>query len=349
MATKISLVYANPDAARLLGSSGNATTVNRTWVLNDIGSATYELPITEPDLETITQFGAIHWLYEDDTPTFVGYVEERSWSSNSVRIGLRSAEGLLRGQLTRQGLVLGAGSPTSAGVVAYNVFISGVLRNSTVPLRAGVFDAAGARFVALDYADVFEVFSKLAENYSAAFWVDEDLNTHFRTARGSDKSEQVFLFEGRNLINFQLNESIADSINAAVGVGDKEPTSEVDGIAARYKAPLRYPVLGRFKAEVLNLSEAADPETVKIRTKEAIIARRNPVTTIDAELVRSAVEFGQFGLGDIVKVVSTAVPWIAEYNCRVIGMEIGQEDKMRLVLEVIWPAPAVEPSAWVLT
>lgn len=340
---KVNLVYAAPDAVRLLGSCGTATSVSRTWVLNDIGTATYELPITQPDLSRIVELGAINWLYEDGVPPFVGYVEERSWTDSSVRVGLRSAEGLLRGQLTRQGLVLGADGQASVGTVAYNVFLSGVLRNSTVPLRAGIFDAEGARFVEYSYADVFDAFSKLAENYRAAFWVDENLTVHFRSQRGADKTGSVVLVQGRNLINVQITETIAETINAAVGLG------EGNDLAKRPKKALRFTPVGQFKAEVLTLSGAADSETVTKMTEDELRKRRHPKITIDAELVKTAPEWGQFFLGDIVKVVSSVVPWGNEYNCRVVGVEIGQEDKMRLVLSVIPQTIGETPTTWTLT
>lgn len=340
---KVNLIYAAPDAAVILGSCANATAVTRTWVLNDVGTATYELPSTQPDLARIAALGAVNWLYEDGVPPFVGYVEERSGGDGAVQVKLRAAEGMLKGQLTRQGLVLGADGRTSVGSIAYNIFISGVMHNSTVPLRAGVFDAPGARFMQYDYADVLDAYTRLAADYTAAFWVDDDLLVHFRAARGSDKRDDIILVQGRNLVNVQITESIADTINAAVGLGDGAD------MATRPKKALRFTTGYQFKAEVLNLSGVTDGAAAATQTEEELRSRRHPKVTIDAELVRSAPEWGQFFLGDIVRVVSTAVPWEAEYICRVVGAEVGQEDKMRLVLAVIPPDTADTPATWTLT
>lgn len=340
---KINLVYAAPDATRLLGSCGNATAINRTWVLNDIGTASYELPVTQPDLDKIVALGAINWIYEDGVPPFVGYVEERSWSDDSVSVNLRAAEGLLKGQLTRQGLVIGADGKASAGTVAYNAFLSGVMRNSQVPLRPGVFDARGARFVEYNYEDVYEAFSKLAENYQAFFWVDENLTVHFRSERGSDKTNSVILIQGRNLINVRVTETISETINAAVGLGSGS------NLVEKPKKALKFPPTGQFRAAVLSLSDAADGATVERMTEEELVKRRHPKITIEAELVRDAAAWGQFWLGDTVKIITTAVPWGGDYNCLVIGAEVAEEDRMRLALSVLPRELSGKPTTWELT
>lgn len=339
---RINLIYAPPDGSEILGSCSTATAVQRAWVLNEVGTATYEVPLTEPRLAEIVAYGAINWLYEDGVPPFVGYVEERRWGDFGVSVGLRSAEGLLKGQLTRQSLVLGADGKMSTGVIAYNVFLSGVLRNGASPLRTGIFDAGKARFMEYSYADVLDAFAKLSESYKAAFWVDEDLRVHFRDSRGEDKRTEIVLVHGRNLINVTVTESLADTINAAVGLG------EGNDIAAKPKKAWRFTPTGQFRGEVFNLSNAADGETVAQLTEDELRQRRHPKVTIEAELIREAPEWGLFFLGDIVRVVSPVVPWQSEYDCRVIGAEVGQENKMRLVLEVLPPETNDAPSTWLL-
>lgn len=339
----ITLAYALPDGSDLR-ISPYAANVQRSWVLNEVGSATLEIPSDTPDLARIAMFGALIWLYEDGVPPFVGYVEEVTFADfGSVVLGLRSAEGLLKGQITRQAVLLGESTVISAGAVAYGVFESAVLRNSRSPLRAGVFDAENATFLKATYADCLEVFKKLVEDDRAAFWVDENLAVHFRGRRGSDKRESVYLYHGYNFLGASVRGTAADTINAAVVVGDS--SNPTDGRTAA----LRFEPAGQFRAEVLTFSSAKDQAQSRQYGIDTLRVRRWPTYTIEGFLPRQAAEWGNCWLGDIVRVISPLVPWQKEFICRVVGTEIGQDDQMRLVLDVLPPADRETPATWALT
>jgi hypothetical protein len=338
------LAYTLPDGSDLRVSPF-ATNVSRAWVLNDVGTATFDLPAETPDLARVCQFGALHWLYEDGVPPFVGEVEQVSFSdTGTVSVGLRSAEYLLRGQITRQSVLFGESSPVSAGAVAAGVFESAVTRNGRSPLRPGVFDAENATFLKATYADCFDVFSKLTEDHKAAFWVDDHLRVHFRGRRGSDKRDSVLLFQGRNLLSATVTGSVADTINAAVVVADSN--NPADGRTAA----LRYDTTGQFRAAVLTLSGAKDQAQARQFGVDTLRERRWPTMTLEGYVPRTAAEWGSFFLGDIVRVVTPLVPWKNEHICRVIAAELGpQEDQMRFVFSIINETAAETPATWVLT
>lgn len=343
--SKVTLVYAPPSQPTAIKATTAAANTNRTWVLNGTGSASLELSEDTPDIANIVALDTLCWLYEDGVPPWAGFVEERSWGdAGGVTLSLRSAEGLLQKQITRQSLVLGADGSATTGAVGYAVFESAILRNSSVPLYPGVFDAAGARYVEYQYTDAYEAISKLTENDRAAFWVDEDLRLHLRTARGADKREIIKLEQGINLTEVAIKESSANRINAAVGLG------EGNDITTKPKKALKFGTRGGiFRSEVLSFSNAKDAETVRKLTVEEINKRRTVAVTVDCAILRNCPEWGNFWLGDTVTVLSTRVPWQNEYSCRVVGAEVGETDTARLILTEIPPEDGEQPVEWLLT
>lgn len=341
---RIHSIYSTPDARTILGSCTRLANVTRTWVENDVGTASFELPFGTPDIERVAAYGALHWIYEDGLRPWVGYVETRSYTDISLKLELRSAEGLLKGQTTRQGIVLGADGPASRAAIAYAVF-SSAIGSSTVPLRSGLFDAGGAGFVTYDYVDCFDTFRKLADGGRASFWVDEQLRTNFRSQRGIDKRNSIYLRQGNHLIDVQVTETIAESINAAVGLG-----AGTD-IVSRDKKALVMDPIGPFRSEVFNYNEAADAEMVASLLTEDLQRRQQPRITVEGTLLKGAM-WGQFWLGDYVTVITyppSQTSWRREHVCRVTGAEAGQDDKLRLVLEAVADTSTQTPRTWVLT
>lgn len=199
--------------------SAYAADVERTWVTNDIGTASITFPMTTPNLWSLTQWGRIFRILEDGIEPWVGVAEEMEWSESGVTLSLKSAEWLLQQKFTSQGLSFPAGTP--AGTIAYHIFRQAYLGNSVVhAIRPGFFDAPKPRFVEpYNYADCWEELKKLADESGAYVWVDGDLLCHFRDHRGIDKSSYIKLREGKHLVNVKIRESIADALTGAVAIG----------------------------------------------------------------------------------------------------------------------------------
>lgn len=315
-----------------------AANVERTWVHNDIGTASFTLPLTTPYLYSITKWGRIFRILEDGLPPWVGVAEEREWSESGVTLSLKSAEWLLNKKVTRQGLAFTAG--TAVGTIAHGLFTSGYLGSSIVrPIQAGIFDASTPRFVEpYNYADAWEEMKKLADEGGCAVWVDSDLKVHFRASRGTDKSASIKLREGTHLVGVKIKETIADALTGAVTIG-KEVNGVRQKLATSYNGDLGYERL-----QALSFDNTADYDGLLALTKQEIADRVFPKLTVDAEFVKAtgSAFWGQFFIGDTVELLLSSYPNYNAYTgqmepfaqkARVLGIEIGGEDQMRLVLE----------------
>lgn len=310
----------------------HAAGVSRTWVWNDIGTATVAFPMTTPQLSKIIEWGQTIRIHEDGVPSWSGVVEGREWSAEGVALQLKSAEYLLTRKITGQGLFFQPG--TRAGAIAYGLFVSAYLKNNYIhALKAGIFDASKPHFrLPYDYADLWTELKALADEDGAALWVDENLHVHFRNTRGSDKSATIKLREGKHLTNVRVHETIADAITAAVALGNGAEIQNKPQVAIKWDTDAKY-----FRAEVLNFSDINEREGLREPTRQTIRERGVPRVTLDADFIRtpSGEHWGAFFIGDVVEVeVSSYLGW-PYFRARVLGIEMAGEDVMRLVLEII--------------
>lgn len=314
----------------------HAADVTRTWVRNDIGTASLTFPLTTPSLWAIVYWGRIFRIHEYGMPSWAGVVTEREWSESGVTLHLKSAEWLLMKSITGQGLAFPAG--TTSGKIAYGIFASSYLSNRTAhPIRSGIFDGTKQRFKEpFNYADCWEELKRLADEDGADVWVDENLNCHYRDMRGTDKSAYIKLREGKHLVNLKIHDSIEDTLTAAVALGSGST------IAEKFKAITRWngdP--GYERVEVLNFDSESNPATLAGLAQQAIRDRGFPKVTVDAEFIKteSAEFWGAFFVGDTIELMLTSylnsVGAVGlNTRARVLGVELGGEDRMRVVLEV---------------
>src|SRR5215212_7835555 len=188
-----------------------AADVTRTWVRNDVGTASMTFPLTTPNLWGVIQWGRIIRIHEYGVPSWVGVATEREWTSEGVTLHLKSAEWLLQKAITGQGLAFTAGA--RSGTIAYGLFASAYLVNRLHrPIRAGTFDGSKARFKEpYNYADCWTELKNLAEEDGADVWVDANLFCHYRDLRGTDKRTSIKLREGQHLVGVRIHDSIEDT------------------------------------------------------------------------------------------------------------------------------------------
>lgn len=332
-----------------LGVTPWASNVQRSWVRNDIGTASFELPATTPNLLAILEWGNIIYIHEEGVPTWVGQIKELSWTESGVEVSLKSAETLLKKRLTKQGLFSSdSGGVATNGAIAYSVFLSAVVNND--PLRvlsAGLFDASTTRFkLAYDYADAFDTLQTLATEDDADFWVDENLAVHFRNVRGDDLTSSIVLREGRHLVDVKVVEQGDDLLTAAVVMGDS--ASGGTTTAERTKSALIWNNKDYFAAELITVSGVTDAAKLRSLGEEAIASRALPRVAIDADLVKlDDGTWGGFFVGDIVQIVLSRRVGVTSYRARCVGLELGAlEDRMRCVWEVEEGLAAVQFTTW---
>lgn len=326
----------------------HAADVTRTWVRNDVGTAEMTFPLTTPNLWGIIQWGRIVRIHEYGVPSWVGVATEREWTDAGVTLHLKSAEWLLQKSITGQGLAFPAG--TRSGAIAYGLFASGYLVNRLYrPIRPGIFDGTKTRFKEpYNYADCWTELKNLADEDGADVWVDDKLYCHYRDMRGTDKRTTVKLREGLHLVNVKVSDSIEDTLTKAIALGKGDTIPAKPKLSTSYNGDLGYE-----RAEVLNFDTVDNPDGLREPLFQAIRDRVYPKFTIDAEFIKvpSGAFWGQFFIGDIIEVLLTSYldqsgKFQLNAPVRVLGMELGGEDRMRLVLEVIAPNYDIPFIAW---
>ena len=342
MASRIIAEFSSP-YDELLGICPWVTNVSREWVHNDTGTATFSLAGTTPNLAAYLADGNIVRLHEEGVPTWIGLVVEQSWVGGNVTVGLLSAEWLLTGRITKQGISLGSSGGATAGYIAQALFTSAVSQSSLIKnLKPGTFDATPKHFKQYDYVDLFDAFSDMAASDGSAFWVDTNLRVNYRNLRGSDLtagSTPVILFENTQLVDVRVTRRISNVTTAVVALG------EGSSIPAKPKYGAAKPHPRLVRAKVLNLSGITSAAGLVGPTQQQLNAEIEPELLVDCTMSRyderpatgrvQFPEWGRFWMGDVVTVVLYSMPSVIEMRALVIGVSIEEEDTLRLVLKLI--------------
>lgn len=317
----------------------HAADVVRTWVNNEIGTASFFLPATTPNLLEIIRFGNIISIIEAPWPRWVGTVTERDWTDSGVTVRLKSAEWLLTGKPTGISLAFPAGSVD--GFIAKGVFQSAYLKNNPYhPIKAGIFDSNQPRFIEpLEYADCWETLLELAEDGGSSVWVDEDFYLHFRRQRGTDKRETVKLFEGTHLVELRVVESIEDAQTAGIAIGAEHNNTRAKS-ARRLQQPLGY-----FRAFATDYNKLYGDIQLRDALQKDINDRAAPRLTVDVSFVKTKLGnlWGTFFIGDIVELNLTSYAPEGQnttLTVQIIGLEISGEDKVRMIMNVVPETPS---------
>jgi hypothetical protein len=236
---------------------------------------------------------------------------------------------MLKGKLTGQGRVYGAGGNANAGGVAADLFHNAaVVNNALRVLQPGQFICQKPVFREYNYADLFDAFKALATDTTSSFWVDERLQCHFMGLRGLDKRASVVLREGKHISGVRLVEDAESTVNAIVGLGSGS------SITTRPKL-LRYiPGQPFFRAKVLDAGNVPSPAGLVEPVQSALIEGAQPKLAVDATISRVNGVFEDFWIGDLIT-LTLKNNYYPKLEVRVVGIELSGQDAMRAVFEVL--------------
>lgn len=329
-------IFHSPRNAPLAASKYIAD-VSRTWVWNDIGTASFQMPRSVPNIATLLAWGNIVRIVEDGLPTWVGTIEERVWSSGGVRVELRSMEQLLRGHITDQGLTFGENGGMAVGDIVRALALN-AWGNGWSPISLGGIAGATKQFKQYDYAALLDALQDLAAESKSSFWVDENLLLHFALERGRYHADQP-LRENRDLVNVTTTETRAEVLTNIIALG-----AGAD-LVDQPKLLLQYTDQPFFVAEVVDFSDAIDQLSLTVPTTEALKARLLPKVRIEADVVNSSSNWQKLRMGDTLPLgVYTDVYRV--FDAKVIGQEVAKGQAMRCVFELVLPLPTQAPTTW---
>ncbi len=314
--------------------------VQREWIFNDFGSASFFLAGGTPNLARYLVDGNIVRLHEEGVPSWVGMADEQTWRNGSVHLKLKSAEWLLSGKVSQQGMVFASGQDTT-GQIAHALFQSAAVHSSRIDnLRPGVFDASTRHFRRYDYVDLYDAYTDLSSVDGSAFWVDADLKVHFRDQRGRDWSgdnNPVVLYENLQLVDVTVTRRISSMYTAILGLSNGKD------LASKYKyaAAKAHPTI--FRGKVVNynvntLSQLYGP--VESQLSQEV----EPEFAVDCTMLRYNArvdsrpqfsEWGRFWVGDIIRMVLYSMATPLDVRVKVLGIGMDESDKIRLVVRPV--------------
>lgn len=315
--------------------------VTRTWLLNDIGTASFSLAATTPDLEKIIQWNNIIRIYEDGLETWTGVITRREWNRGSVTVSLKSAEYLLAKHITGKGFI----AQDTAGFVGAEVLSRAVFINDGRSLlQPGLMDARPQHFIEGDYLDCYDVFKRLTEDRKAFFWVDEGLRVNLTNERGQIKTDRVILREGIHFSEPIITEDAEEVLTHAVLIGKVDPTA--GGNIEPSKAMKVDDTENHFhRAEVLD-SEETRPENLIIPLWDVLTKRGRPRVTVDTAIINIDNVWSQFVVGDTIRLVLYSRPTPADLTALVAGLELSPDGLMRCVFEITDDSLNRSPEEW---
>ena len=314
----------------LLFLTRSVAVTSRTWVKNDVGTATIVVPYSHPKLRELADYGNIIRIRERNSPTWVGQVVQREWDSanGTVVLGCKSAEWILQKKITGQGRIYAGNSGNSAGAVAYAIYDNAIRANSDLrQIKPGFFNVPKTAHREFNYADLFEALKDMADDYGADFWVDDNLKLHF-TARGSDRRGVVVLREGRHLSGVRVTDSAEEMVTAVVGLG------EGSNIQEKPKLLRKLTSTPFFRAEVLDINNVGSEEALRAPVEEKLIKDGQPKVTVDASVERINGSYGNFWIGDYITLI-TRHPFLRQVDAQVVGIERGTSDSMRAIFSAL--------------
>lgn len=334
---RIQLGYSTP-YDQLIDVTKDVQVSSRVWVRNGVGTAQVYVPYSYRDWKNIITYGNILRMREYGVPTWTGVVVSREWTGNGFNIGCKSAEWLLSGKITGQGRVYGAQGGSDAGSVASDLLYNALANCDVDTIHPGSFRVTKKVFREYNYADLLDAWSKLADDTGADFWVDDQLRAHFLDLRGTDKRSTVILREGRQLTDVRVVEGIEDFYNAIIGLGDGSKVMD------KPKLLLKRPNTWLFRAKTLDVNGATTPDAMNDTVRQEL-ENCEPTVAVDANVVKGTKGYGSFWLGDIITLVLKH-PLYHTVQVKVNGLELGSENSMRGVFDVIDPLGEEAAVAW---
>lgn len=337
------LVTYSDHTDELLGATHYASEPNCVWVSNDIGTAELLLPRSTPNFTDIIQWGNILRVYQPHLPCWVGTVTGRTWVPGGVSLSLKSAEWFTTNRLSAHSVAPGT---VTAGRAA-KALARSCLNNGPSPLRLGTFDATKTCFNIWNYADLFTELKRMAEEYNAAFWVDEDLKVHFRDKRGEDLRDPtapLVLREGKHLYGVTLTENAEEVVTAAIGMGSGSSLQD------RVLVPRKIPNAVFFRSQLLDFDHLNREAAVKTATDKELLKRAVPRKVVDTRVLNLDGVWDYIRIGNKLELVIHTAEEPTSLNVEVLGMEVESGGSLRVVFDVLGqklqPTPETTPVKW---
>lgn len=306
--------------------------INRTWVLNDIGTAHIEIPTSAPNFTQITSWGNIFVIYDKYLPPWIGVVETCTTENGLWSADLKSAEYLMKDRLTQQSLVIGAqngGMFTHA--IVQKLFTSAMALGWT-PLTLGVLGSIKKHFKEYEYADLFEAIQALAQEDEAVFWVDDKLKLNFVNA--VDEGNRLTLFEHRDISEVAFSENITEVATAVIAFG------EGADVLRKPKRIYSAPSDKFFRVKKYDVKGAKTANQLDTPAKEFIQKNYDPRVAIDGNIINRNGLWGRLSVGQTINLVVYG-KGAGVYTAKIIGLQ-SNDTQLRAVFEVIQLSP-VQP------
>jgi hypothetical protein len=319
--------------------------VTRTWVWNDVGTASFAVPRTHPRLAEIVEWGNIIRIAEPDLPTWIGQVVDRTWTKEGVQLDLRSMEATLADYITDQGLVFGADGHTTSGAIVRAV-ARNAWGNGWTPVTLGGTFVDIYHYKQYDYAVLLDILQDLAAEDKAAFWIDETLRLQYAIERGAQRADEI-LIQDVDLINVSVRESRSEVLTNALALGAGSDLVSQPKLGLAYGGPLGYEPATYYHAEVLDFNEAIDQNALRAPTIAALKDRFRPKLTVEAEVIDRNNNWKKLRMGDYVLIAYWADTFKTA-RAKIIGQELSPGSAMRCVFEVIPELPTQDPLDWKL-
>lgn len=327
------------EAGRRRGLTKEVYDLTRTWVLNDIGTATAAYPATTPDLAIILDPYGIYKFHQDHAPSWVGTIATIDWENGNAIVGYKAIEGLL--QKKPIGMKTPQFETSTLGAIASTVFAQVRASCRIEAIQAGQMDASRPHFGRWPLEDFYETLMELAEKDGAAMWVDAQLRLHVRDRRGGDKrTDDNALVEQKTCGRVKVREDYSDVLTHIIGLSSGSDLSK-QFISMHHLRGWRGPVRG----ETQTFSEIKDLASLHAPTQAVLRGRAYPRITLDTTISDPVWALGRFFLDDYVRVVTHARGKAETFDARVLGVELPQGDEARYIFDVIHTEPPLEALA----
>lgn len=336
MATQVGVVFSTGRDVYIKGTK-YVSDITRSWVWNDVGTASFLVPRSLPGFTEVIKYGNIVRIYEEGLPTWVGVVVGHSFSMGGCTLNLNSAEWLLTRYFTDQGLRLGAdngGLP--AGQIA-KILFENATTNGWTSLKLGTTNVDIKHFKEYDYAELFASIRDLAEEDKAAFWVDADLKFHYVKERGTTQ-QNFILVENVDLVDCSTDGTVEDLVTNGLALG------EGNELIDRPKKLLQIPNANIFSAAVFEYDAVIDQQGLVGPLTEDLRKLSTEVVTVDCNVVNRNGNWARIAMGNTVT-IGVWKEMYTTFQAKVIGIELGTNEAMRVVLEML-PTNQATPSEW---
>ena len=172
---------------------------------------------------------------------------------------------------------------------------------------------------------------RLAELVNAEWWVDAEGKLHFKRERGQDRSAQVKLKAGENLLSLTYRLDAGKLVNRVLVLGAGEGASRVEALEEDLESQSQYGLREAVKVD----KEVDDVDSAKTLAKNLLTLHSKPLETVNAVLASTV----NFDLGDTVDVVDEELGLDSPFKVKRLIFEFDAEEGETLTVELGYLLP----------